>query len=133
MTGVVDAVKATQEIAAEVTPVPGTFDHVTSADDLKARLDWGEPALTIIDIRSREAFNDERITGAIPMSVETLTQRAPESLEKNRDIYIYGDSDESAAGAATQLATAGFERVAVIEGGLKAWKQCSGPVEGRKA
>ena len=132
MSGIIDAVDAAQEIAAEVTPVPASFDHVASATDLKARLDWGEPALTIIDVRDRESFNEERIMGAISLPIDELTERAGETLETERDIYVYGGSDEATAGAATQLHTAGFERVAAIEGGLSAWKSAGGATEGRK-
>jgi hypothetical protein len=30
-------------------------------------LAWGEPALSILDVRNRDAFNYERITGAMPL------------------------------------------------------------------
>lgn len=131
MSGIVDAVNAVQEVAAEASPVPAKFEHVASAADLKSRLDWGEPALTIVDVRDRESFNNERIMGAISLPVENLTDRAAEILEMDRDIYVYGATDMDTEGAATQLYTAGFERTAAIEGGLKAWKAINGMVEGR--
>lgn len=124
----VDAVK---EPARQATPVPEKFDTVSSASDLKSRLDWGEPALTIIDVRDREAFNDERIMGAISMPMEELVDRAPETLEKNRDIYIYGDSDELTSQAAMQLSDAGFDKISALRGGLPAWKAIGGTTEGR--
>ncbi|NEP18428.1 MAG: rhodanese-like domain-containing protein [Leptolyngbya sp. SIO4C1] len=131
MTGITDAVDAVQEVAAEVTPVPATFDRVATAAEVKARLDWGEPALTIIDVRDRESFNNERIMGAVSMPLSELTDRI--ELESNRDIYVYGASESETAGAATQLEGAGFERVSAIEGGLSAWKAAGGPTEGRNA
>jgi rhodanese-related sulfurtransferase len=39
---------------------------------LKKRLDWGEPALTIIDVRDREAFNTSHITGAVSLPLSQL-------------------------------------------------------------
>ena len=36
-------------------------------NELLSRLNWGEPGLTIVDVRDREAFNNERITGAVPI------------------------------------------------------------------
>ncbi|MEO0458126.1 MAG: rhodanese-like domain-containing protein [Cyanobacteria bacterium P01_A01_bin.114] len=133
MVGINEAVDAVQEIAAEVSPAPATFDQVASAADLRARLNWGEPALTIIDVRDRESYNDMRITGAISLPVEELTQRAGQTLESNRDIYVYGDNDEATSGAALQLHSAGFERVSALRGGLMAWKANGGAIEGRKA
>ena len=131
MSGIVDAVESVQEIAAEVSPAPATFDNIASATDLKARLDWGEPALTIIDVRDRESFNNERIMGAISLPIEKLAAQAGQTLEAERDIYVYGDTDEATARAATQLHTAGFERIAVIKGGLPAWREAGGLTEGR--
>lgn len=131
MSGVIDAVEAVQEVAAEVSPAPAKFENVASPTDLKARLDWGEPALTIIDVRDRESFNNERIMGAMSMPLEDLTSRAAQTLEKERDIYVYGDSDQSTEGAAIQMYEAGFERIAAIAGGLSAWKAAGGAVEGR--
>lgn len=130
MVGIVQAVEAVQEVAAEFTPVPPEFEHVASVADLKARLEWGEPALTIVDVRDLTHFNQERITGAISLPIAVLTERATQALEKSRDLYVYGETDQATQGAAVQLKTAGFSCVAALEGGLTAWKQVNGPVEG---
>ncbi|MEM1251861.1 MAG: rhodanese-like domain-containing protein [Cyanobacteria bacterium P01_H01_bin.21] len=131
MSGIIDAVEAVQEIAAEVSPAPAKFDNVSSTADLKARLDWGEPALTIIDVRDRKSFNEERIMGAISLPIDELAARAAQNLEMDRDIYVYGDNDQATEGAAIQMYKAGFERIAAIRGGLPAWKAVGGAVEGR--
>ncbi|MDY6782425.1 MAG: rhodanese-like domain-containing protein [Cyanobacteriota bacterium] len=116
----------------EVTPTPEPQQKpVSSASALKNRLDWGEPAFTIIDVRDREAFNEERIKGAITMSTEELEQKTMDSLDKERDIYIYGDSDEQAKQAADKFRGAGFSEVSQIQGGLNSWKAISGSTEGR--
>ncbi|MGD1857806.1 MAG: rhodanese-like domain-containing protein [Leptolyngbyaceae cyanobacterium] len=131
MSGIIDAVDAVQEIAAEVSPAPATFENVASPIDLKSRLDWGEPALTIIDVRDRESFNNERIMGAISIPMDELTTRAAQLLEMDRDIYVYGNNNKDTEGAAIQMVEAGFERIAAIKGGLPAWKAIGGAVEGR--
>lgn len=125
------AVDAVQEVVAEVSPAPVEFNKMTSATDVKARLDWGEPALTIIDIRDRESYNDRRIAGAIPGASEEELKRVRESLEAERDIYVYGNSDDDGKRVAADLEKAGFERVAVLKGGLSAWKSAGGLTEGR--
>lgn len=96
---------------------------------VKQRLDWGEPALTIIDVRNREIFNQKRITGAISMPLESLVRRASESLVQTRDIYLYGGTDAESAAAAAQLKQAGFQRVAELRGGLEAWQAAGYPIE----
>jgi rhodanese-related sulfurtransferase len=97
--------------------------------DLKARLDWGEPALTILDVRDRWEFNTSHIMGAVPMPFNEPTDRVLDKLELGRDIYVYGETDEETAAAAAQLRAAGYENVSEIRGGLAAWKAVGYPVE----
>ena len=98
--------------------------------DLKKRLDWGEPALTIIDIRERDAFNTSHISGAVSLPMNELVNRALNNLELERDLYVYGFTDQQTADAAAQLRTAGYQKVAELRGGLGAWKANSFPIEG---
>ncbi len=124
-------VSKAQDALGKLTPVPTDFEVVSSPADLKARLDWGEPALSILDVRDRTAFNEERIRGAMPMPVAELIDRAKDAFSAERDLFVYGESDEETATAVTQLRNAGFERVSAIKGGLPAWKAMDGPVEGQ--
>ncbi|MEL7315852.1 MAG: rhodanese-like domain-containing protein [Cyanobacteria bacterium J06559_3] len=97
--------------------------------DLKARLDWGEPALTIIDVRDRGLFNESHVMGAISLPVAELINRVMGSLEFDRDLYVYAETDEEAETAATQLRDAGYKQVSVLRGGVAAWKAAGFPVE----
>lgn len=97
--------------------------------ELKARLDWGKPALTIIDARDRQEFYFSHILGAISMPLPELVKRARATLELNRDIYVYSDTDEDTAAAAAQLRQAGFYNVSELQGGLGAWQAMGYPVE----
>ncbi|NJN22818.1 MAG: rhodanese-like domain-containing protein [Leptolyngbya sp. RL_3_1] len=97
--------------------------------DLKSRLDWGEPALTIVDIRDRPSFNDGHITGAISIPMAGLVSRAQQQLGLARDIYLCAGLDEEAVAAAEQLKAAGYQRVSVVRGGAAAWKAAGFPIE----
>jgi rhodanese-related sulfurtransferase len=110
--------------------IPQSFKEKSRVQDLKERLDWGEPALTLIDARSRDAFNISRIMGAISMPLNELVDRALTSLELIRDIYIYGSDEQETAQAAALLKEAGYENVAQLEGGLAAWKAVGYQIEG---
>ncbi|MCK8782749.1 rhodanese-like domain-containing protein, partial [Rhizobium sp. NTR19] len=57
-------------------------------------------------------------------------KRAVPSLDKSRDIYVYGANEEESAQAAQQLRSNGFEHVSQLKGGLAAWKAIGGPTEG---
>ena len=111
-------------------PIPEPLKNKSRVIDLKERLDWGEPALTIIDIRERDAFNISHITGAISLPINELVNRALINFELTRDLYVYGSSDEETASAAEQLRAAGYQNVAELTGGLAAWKANGYPTEG---
>ena len=106
---------------------------VSSAQALKQRLDWGEPALTILDARDSETYLQEHITGAMSIASDDLIARFINSLAKNREIYIYGDNDTQANLAADKFRTEGFTNVSQLQGGLPGWKAISGSTEGRAA
>ncbi|WP_338022467.1 rhodanese-like domain-containing protein [Argonema antarcticum] len=125
-----EAILSAKEKMPNITPTPPGFKAQSSAHDLKSRLEWGEPAFTILDVRDREIFNDGHIMGAMPMPIDELVERAKPSIDLNRDIYVYADSDEQTSQAVNQLRSAGFEKVAELQGGLAAWKAIGGPTEG---
>lgn len=108
---------------------PKTVDSKSSPFHLKTRLDWGEPALTILDIRSREAFNQSRIKGAVSMPLDELMHQ-PLGLELERDIYLYGESHEDVSQASAKLRAEGYTKVSELNGGLTAWRVANGAIEG---
>lgn len=114
----------------KLIPLPKSLKPQSLVHDLKARLDWGEPALTIIDVRDRDAFNISHILGAISLPIDELVKRALINLEFTRDIYVYGSIDEQTASAAMKLRTAGYKNVSELRGGLAAWKATDCPIEG---
>jgi rhodanese-related sulfurtransferase len=134
MTNLSDQVASAKETITEPLPTPPEMEgKQAEPQELLERLNWGEPALTIIDARDREAFNKERITGSVPMPMSEIPQGAEPMLEHNRDIYLYSDTPEKASEAANRLRQAGFQKVAEIKGGLSSWKDIGGPVEGVEA
>ena len=98
--------------------------------ELKNRLEWGQPALTIVDVRDRHTYHHGHIMGAVPIPMNDLVNRAKTCLNLHRDIYVYGESDEQTSLAARLLQAAGFDRVCEIKGGLNAWKNVGGATEG---
>ncbi|MBW4555796.1 MAG: rhodanese-like domain-containing protein [Trichormus sp. ATA11-4-KO1] len=105
-------------------------DLVADVHDLKFRLEWGQPAFTIIDVRDRHTYNRGHITGSIQIPLDELVKRAKLFLHIERQIYIYGDNDAQATHAAQKLREAGFTNATEIKGGLTAWKTVGGATEG---
>lgn len=115
------------------TPPASVFHTKATAHELKSRLNWGEPNLTILDARDREAYNDRRILGALNTPLEILPDAADMSLQHKRDIYVYGESDEQSHQAAEKLRQAGFSRVAELQGGIDSWMEIGGSIDGSNA
>ncbi|MBD2435722.1 rhodanese-like domain-containing protein [Nostoc sp. FACHB-110] len=113
-----------------IIPQQPPIEPQSDAHVLKSRLEWGEPAFTILDVRDRQVFNEGHILGAMAMPIGDLAERAVPSIDKNRDIYVYGGNDEESAQAAQVLRSAGFVHVSQLKGGLAAWKAIGGPTEG---
>jgi len=113
--------------------IPEAIQNQSRVESLKNRLDWGEPALTIVDVRDRTAFNTSHIMGAIVMPMQELVTQARASLEFIRDIYVYGETEEQTAEAASTLREAGYKHVAELVGGLAAWKRAKYPIDGFSA
>jgi rhodanese-related sulfurtransferase len=109
-------------------PIPAPLKPQSRVYDLKQRLDWGEPALTIIDVRNRDVFNISHIRGAISFPLSQLVEQALASVELVRDIYVYGSSDQETAAAAAALKEAGYQNVAELLGGVEAWKAAGFPL-----
>jgi rhodanese-related sulfurtransferase len=112
-----------------IIPTPTPLKPRSRVYDLKARLDWGEPALTIIDVRDRHEFALNHIMGAVNLPMAELIDRALINFELTRDLYVCGDTDEEIAVAAGQLRAAGYLNVSEVQGGLPAWRAVDYPVE----
>ena len=113
-----------------VVPPKMPVQAPSGVHELKSRLEWGEPAFTILDVRERTAFNDSHIMGAMSMPFEGLADLAKASIALSRRVYVYGETDEETKAAAEQLRIVGFEKIAELKGGLPAWKAVAGPTEG---
>lgn len=130
MTDLQDTLVAAKDRMPDVTPTPPGFHPQATVHELKSRLQWGEPGLTILDVRDHDAFNQCRIQGAMNMPLDRLPDMVESSLQQDRDIYIYGGNEEETSRAAAMLREAGFEKIAELKGGLLAWQEIDGAVEG---
>ena len=121
-----EVISEAKEKLDNVIPTPPEATPVASAQALKERLQWGEPGLTIIDARDRQAYLEERITGS--MLIEDVS-----NLSEDREIYVYANNDNETKEVASNLRQKGFASVSQIQGGLAGWKAVEGPTEGRAA
>jgi rhodanese-related sulfurtransferase len=130
MADVQDAIVNAKDKLPNVTPTPVGFHSQATAHELKSRLQWGEPGLTIIDVRDHDAFNHGRIQGSMNMPLDRVDASADYSIPQDRDIYVYGADENQTSQAAAKLREVGFRKVAELKGGLTAWREIDGAMEG---
>ena len=119
-----DLVKEAKQQVENLTP-----------DQVEKELSKGNA--TLIDIReSEELKQNGKIAGAVhaPRGMlefyadSTLPYHRPE-FDKNKRIILHCASGGRSALAAATLKQMGYENVAHLDGGLKAWKESGKPVQ----
>lgn len=88
--------------------------------------------LVVVDLLSFEAEHDtaERIPGAFPLDPAVLRKAPRIALPENVNMILYcsSGSDAISARAAVGLKQIGIEKVWVLEGGLRAWREYGLPL-----
>lgn len=82
----------------------------------------------LLDVRDQAEFDAGHIQHARHIPVQSLNARL-DDLEryKNQAVVVYCNSGHRALTAAKMLQTAGFEKVRILAGGLKAWETAGQP------
>jgi rhodanese-related sulfurtransferase len=99
------------------------LEFETDSWDLKTALDKGEK-IVVIDARSAQSYQNERIPGAVNMPHRTMTEESTRHLDRNALYVIYCDGigcNASTKGA-LNMSRLGF-RVKELIGGLNWWKR----------
>lgn len=105
--------------------------HETDASDLYAALKAGEQ-VTVVDVRSDEAWAQGRVSGAVHMHYREIAERAPQEIPAGSDVVVYCWSPGCNAGAkgALEFAKLGYA-VREMIGGFEYWVREGYPVEDR--
>ncbi|MCL2832195.1 MAG: rhodanese-like domain-containing protein [Treponema sp.] len=91
-----------------------------SAKDAKAVMDSGQP-YTLVDVRTRDEFEEKRIKGAINIPVDEVESAAESKLrDKNAVILVYCLSGGRSSRACKLLANMGYTNVSNF-GGIMSW------------
>ena len=103
--------------------------------DVKRMLDAGE-AEVVVDVRSAGAFNGRlgHIPGAINLPFVDMAERLKElgprmGTFKDEPVFVNCRTENVAAHGARRLKKAGFTKVAIVKGGMRAWKRKGLPIE----
>jgi rhodanese-related sulfurtransferase len=98
-------------------------------DALRRRLRRGEVHM-VIDVRTPEEFDGElgHIPGALNVPLPALPGRSADLARAGLPIVLVCLTDKRSSQAAADLAAAGVRDVAVLRGGMKAWRGGEGVV-----
>lgn len=110
----------------QITTVP--VIHTIDRDELKARLDRGEP-LQLVLVHGEWAYHLCRIPGS---RIFTSLEAALAALRPDEEIVVYctGNPCPASAIAYRLLAERGYSRVRRYPGGLADWHAAGYPLEG---
>lgn len=102
-------------------------DHIDPLE-LADLLMKNEPRLILVDLRSKEDYDQFHIRGAIPIPLEDLPRVADDKLPRDGRIVLYSNGTTHAAQAWLELRHWGWRNVEVLtDGMLGFWRECLTP------
>lgn len=82
-----------------------------------------EGGSTVIDVREPEEYEVSQVSGAINISLSTITEEIQKVIpDKSTPIICYCNGGNRGSLAAVELQELGYTNVSSIEGGLKAYQ-----------
>ncbi|MGY1831544.1 rhodanese-like domain-containing protein [Geodermatophilus sp. SYSU D01180] len=101
----------------------------TDVSDVHAALESGEPGFVLLDSRSREAWDQGHVPGALHLPGPEVAARAEAELDRSVPVvtYCWGPGCNGATRAALALALLGY-RVREMIGGFEYWAREGLPV-----
>jgi rhodanese-related sulfurtransferase len=104
-----------------------------SLAELKACLELRRDGLTVLDVREREAFEEDHIPGAQLLPRGQLELRVNEELvDPTRRILVYCEFGRVSTLATATLRQMGFRCAVALDGGMKAWRDAGYAVRAGK-
>jgi len=88
----------------------------------------GDPGFVLLDVRTPEEFNEERIPGAVMVDYESPSFRDDMAkLDRRKTYLVYCRTGNRTNGALKVMRELGFPDVSVLAGGITKWKEAGFP------
>lgn len=123
-----DLKKQTAEKQGEETADASLEKYETiSTPDLQNKITKKAP-LTLLDVRSDEAYTEEHVVDSLHIPVDDLANAT--TLDKTKPLYLLAENsqDETLGKALEILNGRNFTNVTVLAGGMESWKNLGGQV-----
>lgn len=117
-------------VALVYTTVASQLSSLKELSTHEATLLINKEDAYILDIRPAAEFKKGHILGSKQIKADLVTKGDFSSLEKYKDkpIIVVCAMGMTSKRAANQLLKAGFEKVAILKGGIGAWQSASLPI-----
>ncbi|MBI3790090.1 MAG: sulfurtransferase [Gemmatimonadetes bacterium] len=103
---------------------------ITEVSVEQAKAKHGRAGVAFLDCREPNEFNLGRIPGAVFIPRGQLETNVEARIPRDQDVVIYCATGNRSALAAVTLTEMGYDRVASMAGGFKAWAMGGNPIEG---
>jgi sulfur-carrier protein adenylyltransferase/sulfurtransferase len=116
-------------MATAAEPIEQVKARIEEVDPARAREELGSGDAILIDVREPAEWQQERIAEATLVPRASVAERIQELVpDRSRRVLLHCASGNRSARAADALSELGYEDVASVAGGIKAWKQAGLPV-----
>jgi glyoxylase-like metal-dependent hydrolase (beta-lactamase superfamily II)/rhodanese-related sulfurtransferase len=102
-----------------------------SLEELKSRVESGGSDLIVLDVRERDAYEEDHIPGARLLPRGQLELRVNQDLpDPTPRILVYCEVGRISTLAAATLREMGYQRAVALDGGMMAWRESGFPTKG---
>jgi rhodanese-related sulfurtransferase len=125
-----EAAASTATPAAQAQTVAAAPAPSIDQQSLLARLERADPDLVLLDVRTAAEFAAGHVPGARNISHDVLGDRLGELADaRDREVVVYCRSGRRSALALELLRSAGFKRLAHLDGDWLGWEAAGRPLE----
>lgn len=104
------------------------IEHFGTMSAMELAKKINDNKITLLDVRSKEEYDEEHIKGAVNIYVGNLEDSLA-TLDKRKPLVVMCSVGDRGGIGASILKNAGFSEVYNVLGGLEAWKNLDFPVE----
>lgn len=110
-----------QEKTETALPEQSLFD--LSPEQFHEQLE--NPAVQLIDVRTKEEYEEGHIAGAVLLPVQDMSQEKLDkaNIQKEKEVLLYCRSGGRSGRALEMLHSWGYSQAKHLEGGITAWKE----------